>query len=314
MSFINGLKITDVTEEKGYDLPALATSFANGVFHQIFTYGFFHGDLHPGNILVQADQKITLVDFGVAGRLTTQMKEHLASLIIGLKNRRTDSVLKSLLNMGIVHKDVEQKALYTDLDELRVRYYDKSLSEISLADTFHDLIAVAQKHRCEIPPDLVLLGKTLLSVERIVSQLAPELRIIDIVEPFGRQLLKEKYNPSKVANSLKEQAFHYLEWLQHFPEELRDLVSTLRKGNLKVEIGLPDVDQLLRKLDQISNRLSFSIVLLSFSIIMVGLIIASSMSGESTMIWQIPAIEIGFGVAIFMFLWILFSIFRSGRF
>ncbi|MMZ69980.1 hypothetical protein D1872_329210 [compost metagenome] len=81
-----------------------------------------------------------------------------------------------------------------------------------------------------------------------------------------------------------------------------------------MDMNLPEMEQFLRKLDQISNRLSFSIVLLAFSIIMVGLIIGSSLARMPTLLWDIPAIEIGFIVATLMFLWLLFSIFRSGRF
>ncbi|MNV58224.1 hypothetical protein D3C71_1505870 [compost metagenome] len=81
-----------------------------------------------------------------------------------------------------------------------------------------------------------------------------------------------------------------------------------------MEVGVPEVQNLLRKLDRIGNRLSFSIVLLSFSIIMVGLIIGSSLRRDPSMIWNFPTVEIGSVIALLMFLWLLYSIFKSGRF
>ncbi len=87
----------------------------------------------------------------------------------------------------------------------------------------------------------------------------------------------------------------------------------MKEGKLRLEITAPQFDRLLTKLDKIGNRLSYSIVLLSFSIIMVGLIIGSSIAQESTVIWRIPAIEIGFIIATIMVIWLLYSIMRSGR-
>ena len=81
-----------------------------------------------------------------------------------------------------------------------------------------------------------------------------------------------------------------------------------------MEISVPELQTLMRKLDQISNRLSFSIVLLAFSIIMVGLIIGSSLSREPMMLWRFPVIEVGFIVALLMVAWLLYAIFKSGRF
>src|SRR5699024_3458098 len=98
------------------------------------------------------------------------------------------------------------------------------------------------------------------------------------------------------------------------PETINELKSVINKGKVRLEINIPSLDRSLKKLDQISNRLSFSIVLLSFSIIMTGLIIVSAVVRQSTLLWDIPVIEIGFVVAILMFLAILYGIFKSGRF
>ncbi len=81
-----------------------------------------------------------------------------------------------------------------------------------------------------------------------------------------------------------------------------------------MEITIPELDRSLKKLDRISNRLSFSIVLLAFSIVMAGLLVGSALVRQSTLLWNIPVIEIGFVMAAIMFLWIIFAIFRSGRF
>jgi len=135
-----------------------------------------------------------------------------------------------------------------------------------------------------------------------------------MAEPFGKQLIKERYHPKKIAENIITEVEQYTEIVSDLPETIKELRSVIKKGKVRFELNISGLNQSLKKLDQISNRLSFSIVLLSFSIIMTGLIIGSAIAGQSTMLWNIPVIEVGFVVATLMFLWILFGIFRSGRF
>ncbi|MBM0064575.1 ABC1 kinase family protein [Alkalicoccobacillus gibsonii] len=314
IGFVEGEKITSITEEAGYNLSKVAENFAKGLFQQIFVFGFFHGDPHPGNVFVKKDGTIALIDFGMVGRLSMEMRQNLALLVIGLKSRHTDKVLKALKNMKIVHDEVNQVLLKDDLDALRLRYYDVPISEISLGEAVQDLFSVANKHNCKIPSDLTILGKSLLSVERIVSTLDPELRIMDLIEPFGKTLIKERYDPRRLSSLLKDEVFDSIELVRDLPRELRALSKSVQHGKIKVEISVPEVDRLINKIDKVSNKVSFAIVLMSFSVIMVGIIVGASLTSEPTILLQLPAIEIGFVIAILMFLWIIFSIIRSGRF
>src|SRR5699024_6637839 len=104
------------------------------------------------------------------------------------------------------------------------------------------------------------------------------------------------------------------EVLMDVPKNLRDVASIVTKWKLPVEISILKTEMFLLKLERISNRLCSSIVLPSFCFITVGLIIGSALGSQSSILWDLPAIEIGFAVVILMFLWLLYSIFRSGRF
>ena len=104
-----------------------------------------------------------------------------------------------------------------------------------------------------------------------------------------------------------------MEYLSELPKDLKAITSTIKKGKLKIDINVSELDSFMKRLDRVSNRLSFSIILLSFSILMVGLIIGASIVGQTTLIWRLPVIEIGFVVATLMFLFMIFTIIRSGR-
>lgn len=316
MEYVEGVKFNEIDQLKknGYNLKNLAERLAKGIFQQIFIGGFFHGDPHPGNVLVLPGEIIAFLDFGMAGRLTPDMRYHFSSLIISLMRQSTDGVIHSISAMGLIPDDVNMKQLRADVERMREKYYDVPLSQIRLGEAVNDLFRLAFQHSIRIPADLSLLGKTLLTVEGVVENLDPEFSILDIAEPFGRRLLKERYHPKNVAETVWKQVSDYGELILDFPKHMKEFASLAKRGRLRMEVGIPELDLFLKKLDQISNRLSFSIVLLSFSIIMVGIIIGSSMNRQSTLLWKFPAIEMGFVVATLMFFWLLYSIFKSGRF
>lgn len=316
MGYIEGTKLNELKklDEQELDRKVLAERVVQAIFHQILIEGFFHGDPHPGNIISLPGEVIVFMDFGMVGSLSPDLKYHLASLIISMMRQNTGGVIKAITQMGLVPDDVNMKQLTSDVDYLKQNYYDVPLSEVSLGKALHELFTIAYKHRIKIPPDLTLLGKTLLTIEGLVEKLDPELSIIKLAEPFGRQLLKERYHPKKVAENVIDYVMENGEILIQLPKQLKELTSVMKNGKIRMAITIPELNLFLTKLDRISNRLSFSIVLLSFSIIMVGLIIGSALSRKSTLLWNLPAIEIGFGVAILMFFWLLYSIFKSGKF
>ncbi|EES74696.1 ABC1 family protein [Paenibacillus sp. oral taxon 786 str. D14] len=316
MEFVEGQHLNRLLgiDALGYDRKDLAERLVNALLRQIFEGGFFHADPHPGNLLVTSKGELAFIDFGMVGRLSEEMKDHLSSLVIALMRRSTEGMVRAILRMGLVGDDADTAGLRMDLDRLRERYYDIPFAEIQIGQALQDLFATAQKHHVVLPADLLLLGKALLTVEGVALALDPDLRILDLAEPFGRKLMREKYAARRLGKKLFDEAYELADSLVDLPQQIRNLSSALARGKLKMDINVPEMEQLLRKLDQISNRLSFSIVLLAFSIIMVGLIIGSSLSRMPTLLWNIPAIEIGFVVATLMFLWLLYSIFRSGRF
>lgn len=316
MEFAEGITLSRRHElaAKGYDLKEIAEHLIDGMLQQIFIEGFFHADPHPGNLLVAEDGKLVFLDFGLVGQLSEDMRDHLSGLIIALMRRNSEGMIRAISKMGLIPDDCDMDALRSDMDRLRSEYYDVPFSQVRLGKALTDLFTVAQRHRIMLPPDLTLLGKSLLTLEGVIEMLDPEISIIDMAEPFGRKLLKERYNSRRIGRKVLDGLAGLAESLLDLPGQARQLSALISKGKLRVEISVPELQQLMRKLDQISNRLSFSIVLLAFSIIMVGLIIGSSLSREPMMLWNFPVIEVGFIVALLMVAWLLYSIFKSGRF
>ncbi|MHB1653466.1 MAG: ABC1 kinase family protein [Desulfitobacteriaceae bacterium] len=316
MEYVRGIKLNDFPRltELGYNRKTLAEKIVKAVFHQILIEGFFHGDPHPGNIFVLEGEVISLIDFGMVGRLSPEMKYQFASIIIAMMRQNTDGMLRAVLRMGLVPDDVNMPRLRREVEELRDKYVDVPLSKISLGEVVNELFKLAFRHRIRIPADFTLLGKSLLILEGLVEELDPELSIMDIAQPFGRKLLKERLRPSSLGEMVWHNLVEYGDLLVDLPKQVKGLMTNVQRGQLNLQVRLPEVDIFLRKLDRMSNQISLSLVLLSFSIVMMGLIIASSLANQPVMLWRIPAVEVGFVIAGMMFVWLIVAIIRSGRF
>lgn len=313
--FIEGVKISEIEKLRcqGYNLSLIAERFANGIFHQIFVEGFFHGDPHPGNVVVLPDEVVAFLDFGMVGRLSQEMRYNLSSLVIGLMRHNSDDLIKTVLRMGIIADHVNMLKLRDDIELLKEKYYGVPLSKISLGDAVSNFFSVAQEHKIRVPADMVLIGKSLLTVEGIVEKLDPKLSILDVAEPFGKKLLLERMNPIGIAESLWKNATNFTELFAGLPGNFKELSTVVNRGRLRLDVSIPEMEFFLRNQDRMSNRLSFSIILLAFSIIMGSIIVSMSLVGQASLLWRIPIVEIGFGIAMLMFIWLLYAIVRSGK-
>lgn len=314
--YIEGIKLSDraALEQAGLSGSELAERFTASIFHQILVAGYFHADPHPGNVLGLTDGRLAFIDFGMVGRLAPGMRKHFASFIIALRNQSTRGVLRAISHMGVIPDDADQDSLYADVDAMREKYYKVPLNQISIGDAVNDLFGVAFRHRIRVPTELTLLGKSLLTMEGVVTALDPDISIFDVAEPFGKKLFLERLDPRQTLKSWMEDVPEAIDLLSEVPQSIRQLAKVMRQGKLGIEAESPQLDTLMKKLDRISNRLAFSIVLLSISIVMVGLIIGSSLNHSQTLLWRIPVIEIGFVGATGVFIWLIYAIFRSGRF
>ena len=316
MSFVEGVKPTDrnYLEQRGYDVKEIASRIVNAVLNQIFIGGFFHADPHPGNLMIMKDGSITFLDFGMVGRLSPDMREYLSSLVIALMRQDTPAMVRSIERMGMIPDETDVGALKRDLERLRERYYDVAFSDVNLGQVINDFFSTARQHGIGIPPDLLMLGKALITTEGMVERLDPTLSIVTLAEPFGRKLAREKFGPDRLRRKTVSGALGLADSLANLPDRLRHLTSFISGGRVRVEVEVPELRKASRGVDRLVNRLAFSIVLLAFSIVMAGLVVGASLAQKETMIWNYPIIETGLVVAVLMVVLLFYSIFKSGRF
>lgn len=315
MEMVHGIKVNkyDRLEKEGFNKKFLAEQITDAMLVQILDYGFFHGDPHPGNIFIMPNHKIAFLDFGMVGYLSDELKYYFSSLIVHLYDGDTSGIIDIFEEWGLLEHVENYDHLKREIDRLHLRYYNVPLQQLSLGNIMLEIFSIAYDHQIDIPTDIAILSKVILTLESILEHLDPNLSIMKAVEPYGRKLMMERFHPLNVAKSSWRRLIENVEILSELPKDIKDLTTTMKKGRLQFDIQIFHLNDILNKLDRITNRLSFSIILLAFSILMVGLIIGAAIVGQTTLLWRIPVIEIGSIVATLMFLFMLFSIIRSGR-
>lgn len=316
MDFIKGIPVNhfDKLDEMNINRSELADTLAKAIFQQIFEEGYFHGDPHPGNVSVLEDGTLVFLDFGMIGRLTSDLKNNFGSLLISLMRKDSSGIVKAIVKMGVVPSDVSMRDLNREAEIMRDKYYDVPLAKLNFSEAVNDLFGISNKYKIKLPQDFTILAKTLLTLESVVSQLDPDFSIMDVAEPFGKALMLERYNPKNLLNFQIDEVQQLANELREVTENVHTFSKGLKNQNLPIEIDVKGRSQFSKHLDRVINRLSFSIVLLAFSIVMVGLIVGSAILGEGSIIFRIPIIEIAAIFAMGMFAWLLWSIVKSGRF
>ena len=252
MERMRGVPISQVERlrEAGVDIPKLARDGVTIFFTQVFRDGFFHADMHPGNIQVSLDAmtfgRYISLDFGIVGTLTEVDKEYLAQNFTAFFRRDYKRVAELHIESGWVPPETRVNELEAAVRTVCEPYFDRPLKEISLGMVLMRLFQTSRRFNVEIQPQLVLLQKTLLNIEGLGRQLDPDLDLWSTAKPFLEKWMLDQLGPQRLLRELRDQAPHYAKLLPELP---RLLHSYLRQ-----EPHTQTQPQLLRELLQAQQR------------------------------------------------------------
>ncbi|MEO7390794.1 MAG: ubiquinone biosynthesis regulatory protein kinase UbiB [Ramlibacter sp.] len=228
MERMNGVPISQIERirEAGVDIRKLARDGVTIFFTQVFRDGFFHADMHPGNIQVSIEPatfgRYVSLDFGIIGTLTEYDKEYLAQNFTAFFRRDYKRVAQLHIESGWVPPDTRVDELEAAVRTVCEPYFDRPLKEISLGLLLMRLFQTSRRFQVEIQPQLVLLQKTLLNIEGLGRQLDPDLDLWNTAKPFLEKWMLEQVGPQKLMDELRDQAPRYAKMLPDLPRLLHD--------------------------------------------------------------------------------------------
>ncbi len=277
MERMKGIPISQVEQLRaaGVDIPKLARDGVTIFFTQVFRDGFFHADMHPGNIMVSVEPatfgRYISLDFGIVGTLTQVDKEYLAQNFTAFFRRDYKRVAELHVESGWVPRDTRVDELEAAIRSVCEPYFDRPLKEISLGMVLMRLFQTSRRFNVVIQPQLVLLQKTLLNVEGLGRQLDPELDLWNTAKPFLEQWMIEQVGPKRFWQELKEQAPYYAKMLPDLPRLLHGYLQQRPIDDLRAE--LQDLVRQQRRTNGLLQKIVYGAIGFVLGLIVMQLIV-----------------------------------------
>ncbi len=310
IEYAPGKRITDVDGD-AHSRFVLAKKFSDSYLLQLFDYGFFHADPHPGNVFVLDDGRICFHDFGIMGRLDDEMVDSLSGLFLAVIEKDIVKLMDIYLETGIVIGEFDQRALKRDIREFIEGFHDVPMKDFSFGEFVNGLISLGRRHHVKIPTDMLLFGKAFMTVESIVRALAPDFNLVENIRPYTQHLLRKKlFEPSRIYNDMVKVGLEVSSLLRELPRELHHIFKRIREGRIEIEVKHEKLEGLEQHIDKASNRLSFSLIIAS--IIVGSSIIMRTQIGPLFLGFPLLG-AVGYIVAGLLGLWLVWAIIKSGR-
>ncbi|MCA1713645.1 MAG: AarF/ABC1/UbiB kinase family protein, partial [Gammaproteobacteria bacterium] len=263
MELVAGTKVTELsgvrrTERK---LGHLATALMRGYLDQVFVHGEIHADPHPGNLLVTDEGRLAMLDLGMVAHVPPKQRERLLKLLFAAVDGRGEDVANESIAMGTRLEDFDEERFVREVGQMVARYAassgPQSLGEGRL---MLDIVRHATACGLRTPPELSLLGKTLLNLETVATALDPELDVKQVVEDHlehvMRRRLRKLFSPANLASELME-----LQVLaREAPRRLTDILSLLAENRLQMRITGLEESHLMESLQKIANRITAGVI------------------------------------------------------
>lgn len=309
--YLDGIPARDLeaVDRAGLNRRAIAQAGTSVILEMILEYGFFHADPHPGNVKFLPGNRIGLMDFGMVGHLSETRRREVAELLHGLVARDTDLVATTLIDWS-ESEDTVSDVLREDIGEFIEHYHGVPLEKLDMGQMIGEITAVLRNHQLMLPADLVLMLKAFITMEGMGRNLDPDFDMAGEAAPIVEGVLKRHYSPINVARRVRQGLGESLKVLGSLPTDLSRLMRAIRRGRIEVHLDIRSLKEVGNKLDRAASRMTLGLVTAA---LIIGSAIVLNVQSEREA-FGLPLFGLlGFSAAALGGVWLLISIWRSGR-
>ena len=323
MEHIDGIKMdqVEIIRSHGIDPKEIAMIGLRSFSRQLMEFGIFHADPHPGNTIVMYDGRVSLVDFGIMGYLDEETMMQIANIFLGYAEHDYDIVLSALEDAGILDAaQVDMPAFRTDLKDISEPLYGRSLKTVSARDIYDQVMQLVLKHRIRLPRNYLLLLKTFVQTEALGKILDSDASLLEVTRPYARRLLERGYDARKLLKNLGKDTRLFGGYMRLAPRFVYDILRRTAQGRHRLEVRHTGIEGMDLKFEKGVNRFTLGLVI-SASLIAAALVLnaAGRLPEFTVTLWgQTISMTtlfglIGYSLATVLGLWLIISIFRSGK-
>ncbi|MEH6623978.1 MULTISPECIES: ABC1 kinase family protein [Dietzia] len=254
---MHGIRVDDLPalDAAGIDRNQLARRGADLILTMVFENRFFHADPHPGNLFIQTDGSIALIDFGMVGQLDEEVTEQLSDVLLAFTRGDSNALATALLALSITKNTSDRGELGRSLDVFVSRYLGRPLSDINLSHLLGELLALLRHHHLQLPQQTALLFKVLMMGEALAARLDPEFEMLQALTPFSERIVQRQFSLPALAKRWAQASADAGALLLELPGTLKQLRRVLENGGLEVHLRAAELEPLVGRAERIGNRL-----------------------------------------------------------
>jgi ubiquinone biosynthesis protein len=270
MSLLSGESINQVSDPEKYsdeDREEFARRIADLYVEMIFVKGLYHADPHPGNILIEHDGSLGLLDFGMVGRIDDALRDNIEEMLWALSLKDSALLTSIIKRVGKVPQNVDDSLLSNDITDLIGTYGNQPIERIDLATALNDATDILHRHRIVLPSQLGMLIKTLVTLQGTIRQTSPKFSLLEAIEPMFKRMWRSRLSPWRQARRLRRLYIEVETLVEKLPGQISSLMELVQSGKLDVQLshrGLsPSINRLVLGLLTSSLLLGSSILMAS---------------------------------------------------
>ena len=263
MDYVAGTKITAVSrvEWTEVDGDSLAEDLFRAYLHQILIDGVFHADPHPGNVLLTPDKRIALIDLGMIGRISSALQEQLFRLILAIGEGRGDEAAEILISLGERHEDFDEAGMRRGIADLIGRFNRLTIRDMNVGRVMVEMARSASQHGLKLPPELALLGKTLLHLDEVGRVLDPEFDVYASLRANASSVMRRRMLKSATPANIFSAAMDVREFAERLPGRVNRILDALAANDLRFKVEVIDQGSIIDGLQKVANRIALGLVL-----------------------------------------------------
>lgn len=272
MEFMAGIKIDRLEElkAKGFNTKIIARRLCISFFKQIFEYGFFHADPHPGNLLVLPNRHIGYLDFGMMGTILPRDIKIFGQLFNSIDNRDVKKIIHVIQQLSDSTVIQDMRGLEFDINEFVEKYYVRDVHDNEMSTVLLELKDIIVAHGLKVPTYFYLFARALVTLEGVLEKLDPKLDQFEMVRPYLSRSITRNLSPIVMGKKVFNSIYELTDYMEEFPRDLKNAIRKINKGEIKVDLTHKGVDPLIHTFKRLTTHLISAFI-------MVALIIGSSL-------------------------------------
>ena len=254
IEYMVGQGLREALGRSAEDRHRIAANLYEAFLKQIFEDGFFHADPHPGNLLFLPDGRVGLLDFGIVGRVSRDRLAGLVTILLAIMEQDVEALLDECIGLGLMPADLDRQTIQYEIDELLAEHLDLPLRDISLGHILETLFEMGRKHRLKVLSNLVLLGKTMMTLEAVIRALDPAFALVEEARWEVERLMRLRLSAEALLKTGWRTTRQVVHLARRLPQRLERILQYVEEGRVRVELMPGTEAHVLRQWERMWHR------------------------------------------------------------